>query len=398
MIFLSYWFVCFAAVFFPLYWLARDRRVRLALLLAACVVFHGHFAGPAGVIPIAVLAVVTYLIGLSRRGPLCVAGIVLSVAALLVYKYSGFIATELVGAASPEWGRHAKSFADAWLPAAPPLAISFFAFEFIHYLYDVRKGAAPLRNPAQFANFAIFWPSIVAGPVKRFEQFVPAAQDGAQNVSPTDVAYGAARVAAGFVKKAAADNLTAYVTFFDDRFGTLPLADRWCIFAAITFRILLDFSGYSDMAIGFARMTGIRLPENFNWPYLATSVTDFWRRWHISLSTWIRDYVYVPLGGGRRGLVRKAVNGLLAFAVVGLWHGAAWNFILWGLYHGLGLAVASNYRKTLGPVGHWIGWSLDRNAVVAWAITMAWVSAGWLLFFYPAPRAWEMLKMLFSFA
>ena len=397
MIFLSYWFVCFAAVFFPLYWLARDRRVRLALLLAACVVFHGHFAGPAGVVPIVALAVVTYLIGLTRRGSLCVLGIALSVAALLVYKYSGFLAREVIGAASSAWGERAAAMAGAWLPAAPPLAISFFAFEFIHYLYDVRKGAPPLRNPAQFANFAVFWPSIVAGPVKRYEQFVPAADDGARSVSPADVAYGAARVAAGFVKKAAADNLTAYVAFHDDeRFATLPLADRWWVFAAITFRILLDFSGYSDMAIGFARMMGIRLPENFNWPYLATSLTDFWRRWHISLSSWIRDYVYVPLGGGHRGLARKALNGLLAFAVVGLWHGAAWNFVMWGLYHGLGLAVAANYRRALGPAGRAIGGALDQNRVVAWAMTMAWVSAGWLLFFYPAPRAWEMLTMLFS--
>jgi alginate O-acetyltransferase complex protein AlgI len=175
---------------------------------------------------------------------------------------------------------------------------------------------------------------------------------------------------------------------------------------AIGFRILLDFSGYSDMAIGFARMMGIRLPENFNWPYLAGSIIDFWRRWHISLSTWIRDYIYIPLGGSRHGLLRKTFNGFAAMALCGLWHGAAWNFALWGIYHGIGLAVAgavpvpralsgelradlSNFSTamTTGAVFAW--------RATSWLATMLFVQLGWLLFFYPADQALHMAWKLF---
>src|SRR5262249_44052760 len=154
-----------------------------------------------------------------------------------------------------------------------------------------------------------------------------------------------------------------FVQHYDHEFVHLPLTLRWMVFLAIGLRILWDFSGYSDMAIGFALLFGVRLPRNFHWPYLAVSLAGFWRRWHISLSTWIRDYVYVAIGGNRRGLARKAFNGLAAFAVCGLWHGAALNFIVWGLYHGLGLAVASNYRTVLGRGGEAIAGWFARNQV-----------------------------------
>jgi alginate O-acetyltransferase complex protein AlgI len=168
------------------------------------------------------------------------------------------------------------------------------------------------------------------------------------------------------------------------------------VFAGIGLRILWDFSGYSDMAIGYARLFGVKLPDNFNWPYLATSITDFWHRWHISLSRWIRDYVYIPIGGSRHGLVRKVFNGLFAFALCGLWHGAALNFLFWGVYHGLGLAVCSNYRSALGKPGEALGNWLARNRAVAWALTMLFVNVGWLFFFYPVPNALNMLTLLFA--
>ena len=164
---------------------------------------------------------------------------------------------------------------------------------------------------------------------------------------------------------------------------------------ALALRILWDFSGYSDMAIGFARMHGIKLPANFRWPYLAGSITSFWRRWHISLSLWIRDYIYIALGGNRHGIVLKVVNGLIAFAICGLWHGAGWNFLLWGLYHGVAIAVVSTYRDAMGAVGRGIGFAFDRVPFVGWALTMVFVAVGWLLFFYPAPEAAEMARLLF---
>src|SRR5262249_15501647 len=159
-----------------------------------------------------------------------------------------------------------------------------------------------------FSLYTLFWPSIVAGPVKRYQDFVPALHQGVREVSADDVTNGLLRVGLGLAKKVIADNLTAYVTHIPVHFERCDRPNRWGLLVAISFRILLDFSGYSDMAIGFARMHGIRLPENFNFPYLATSLTDFWHRWHISLSSWIRDYVYIALGGSRKGLARKVAN------------------------------------------------------------------------------------------
>ena len=435
MIFLTYWFYVFAVIALTAYWLIPHKTTRLVWLLVTCAVFHTHFAGPAGVIPIVVLAVLTYLIGLTRSRHLCVIGIAACVAALLFYKYSNFLCLNVVGLFSAHAGQASLDFAKHWQPAAPPLAISFFAFEFIHYLYDIRLGSPSLKNPLHFANFAIFWPSIVAGPIKRYEQFVPAMEAGAsapglirsrpgiapdasdENRRPLaedpgrcpgveesramdvdGIAYGLLRVTVGFIKKAMADNLTAYLAHNTPHFADASIYLRWAMLAMLSLRILWDFSGYSDMAIGFARMLGIRIPENFNWPYLADSLVDFWRRWHISLSTWIRDYVYIPLGGSRRGVGRKIFNGLFAFALCGLWHGAAWNFVAWGIYHGVGLAIVSSYRALLGPVGSTLHRWLSVNRVITWGLTMFYVAFGWLLFFYPLPDAWRMFKLLFGAA
>jgi alginate O-acetyltransferase complex protein AlgI len=396
MLFLTYWFVLFAVINFPLYWLVRYPPARLVLLFVFCAVFHTHFAGPAGVMPIVVLGVVTYLVGLTRNRKACLAAMALCVASLVFYKYTRFLCFDLLSSVWWHGSIAAYSRASQLLPELPPLAISFFVFEFVHYLYDVRSGTEPVKSPLDFALFSVFWPSIVAGPVKRYEQFVPAVHQAARAVCQQDVAVGLVLVSLGLVKKLVADNLTAYLAFNEQFFCYMHLSQRWWIFAATGLRILLDFSGYSDMALAFARMFGVRLPANFNWPYLATSVTDFWHRWHISLSRWIRDYVYIPIGGNRHGPLRKVANGLIAFALCGLWHGAGWNFLVWGLYHGLGLAVCSNYRTALGRPGQALGRWFARNLVVGWALTMLFVHVGWLLFFYPVPRAMVMVGYLFQ--
>jgi alginate O-acetyltransferase complex protein AlgI len=190
--------------------------------------------------------------------------------------------------------------------------------------------------------FAIFFPSLVAGPIKRYEQFIPSLKDGLAKVNAQDAVTGIVQVAFGYLKKVIADNLTLYLDAYQDTFADLPLNQRWILFTAIAFRILLDFSGYSDIAIGLARMIGVRLPPNFNWPYFATSIQNFWQRWHMSLSSWIRDYVYIPLGGSRYGHARRILNGLIAFGLCGHWHGSSWNFVIWGLYHGIGLGVCAS--------------------------------------------------------
>jgi alginate O-acetyltransferase complex protein AlgI len=396
MLFLTPWFFLFACVVFPLYWSIRVPIIRLSLLLVACVVFHAHFAGPAGVMPIVMLAATTYFAGLTEKKSICMPTAALCVLALVFYKYTRFICLAMVGGIWPEWGQETFESVGPWMPSAPPLAISFFVFEFVHYLYDVSQGSPSIRNPLGFSLFCLFWPSIVAGPVKRYNQFLPALEYAIHHLRKRDVALGFLLLALGLLKKFAADNLTAYITYEQTIYMHASLAARWYMFGAVGLRILWDFSGYSDMAIGMALMLGVRLPQNFNWPYLALSITEFWRRWHISLSEWIRDYVYIPIGGSRCGLVRKGINGLIAFSLCGLWHGAAWNFLFWGAYHGIGLAISSNYRTALGRLGTIISDWLDRNRIVSWALTMLFVHVGWLFFFYPLPLAFQMLVLLFK--
>jgi alginate O-acetyltransferase complex protein AlgI len=398
MLFLTYWFVIFIAVLFPAYWLCRWRWSRLLLLLAGCLVFHTHFAGPAGVLPIVVLSILVYLFALSRNRWLCGLGIVLSVLALVFYKYTGFLSTQLLSRVWPALG-HPQTPEAMWVKSiVPPLAISFFTFEFIHYLVEVNRGKEPMKNPLNFALFTFFWPSIVAGPVKRYNEFLPALYQGVDSVCSQDVAEGLLRVALGLVKKFAADLLTAWLAaaVWPVKAGLYDLPWCWLFVVALSLRILWDFSGYSDMAIGFARMHGIHLPANFNWPYLAENLSDFWQRWHISLSTWIRDYIYIVLGGNRVGPLRKVLNGLTAFAICGLWHGAGWNFLVWGLYHGAGLAVCSTYQRLLGSPGQAIARVLERHRPLRWGLTTLYVGIGWLFFFYPVKDAVRIIRVLVS--
>jgi alginate O-acetyltransferase complex protein AlgI len=394
MIFTTYWFLAFALGVVALYWLLPRPAWRLWFLAAACVVFHGHFAGPAGVAPIVVLMVITYFAGLSRKPWACVAGIVASVAALAFYKYTLFLIGAAVEPWQPYWAFDLRNATHAVMPDAPPLAVSFFAFEFVHYLYEVKKGGEPIRSPLKFVLFSIFFPSLVAGPIKRYQQFIPALEEGSRTFHPDDLAEGLRRIGIGFFKKVViADNLTIWIDIYQPQFDSLGIFSRWLVVAAIAFRILMDFSGYSDIAIGFARLLGVKLPENFNWPYLARNLQDFWQRWHISLSSWIRDYVYIPLGGSRHGPVRRVVNGLIAFGLCGLWHGPAWHFVVWGIYHGVGLALCATYRQIPG-VGPAVARIFEREPNAALVLTQLYAWLGWLVFFYPVPEALRMARGL----
>jgi alginate O-acetyltransferase complex protein AlgI len=405
MIFFSYQFAVFTVLFFLVYWIAAWPAVRRISVLCACLVFQFHFAGPVGVLPIFILASGTFLAGYSRNRLLCAIWIGVCVFALVFYKYTHFLFQDALGFILPNFAKYGEEGLNQVLPALPPLGISFFVFEFVHYLVEIQRGGRPIRSPLRFSLFAAFWPSLVAGPIKRYRQFSVSMSRGMRSVSSNDVMIGMTRVTIGTVKKYGGDMLTGWIQYKQADFDYLPLNVRWLVFLGIGLRILLDFSGYSDMAIGFARMMGIGLPENFNWPYLAGSIIDFWRRWHISLSTWIRDYIYIPLGGSRHGFVRKGLNAFAAMALCGLWHGAAWNFMLWGLYHGVGLAVAgaAPIPKAL-VAGHLPGISsLTDGAMsvcillwraVSWAATLMFVLFGWLLFFYPVDKALHMSALL----
>lgn len=392
---MSYWFAIFAASHILLYWFIPIVQVRIWSILVFGLAFQFHFGGALGVFPILILGVITYLAALSGRPLLMKAAIALCVAALIFFKYTIFLTSSLIGLFNADLAvQLATSLDGTVVPAVPPLAISFFVFEFVHYLVDIVKGKAPIRSARDFGAFALFWPTMVAGPIKRFDRFIPSMKEGAAGPRADDLMIGLARIALGLVKKFIADNLTLMINYWVPNFETAPLSMRWFIFFAIGVRILLDFSGYSDMAIGFARMMGITIPENFNWPYIATGPIDFWQRWHISLSTWIRDYIYIPLGGGRVPLPRKLLNGMIAFALCGLWHGAGLNFLVWGLYHGAGIAVNNVWRAKLRPnVELSLPVSLGLSLLSRLA-TLMFVLIGWLFFFYSVPEALRMMALL----
>lgn len=389
MLFLENWFWIFAALAVPGYWLC-PRPLKLFWLLLGSAVFHHHFAGPAGMAPIIVLGALTWMAGLRMRAAEPVPWFRLAMAsvvgALIFYKYSELF---LDGALSLLGALHVgvpQAVVD-WRAPVVPLGISFFTFEFAHYLYEVRvRGREPVRDPVRFAVFAIFFPTLAAGPIKRFAEFVPQL-DALGNPDWDGLWTGVRRVIAGLFKKVCiADLLVEYVAVFEavPRYNG-PLVIGLAVLQGL--RIYFDFSGYSDIAIGLARLMNLRVPENFDRPYRATTLQDFWRRWHISLSTWIRDYVYIPLGGNRS---RRAVNLLAAMVLCGLWHGAAWNFALWGLYHGAGLALENAVRRRRPG---WFGGGPVRQ-LAGWAICITFVMYGWLLFFYPLATVRHMTAAL----
>ncbi len=271
-----------------------------------------------------------------------------------------------------------------------PIGISFFTFHAISYVIDVsRRDATAQKSPVHAALYLLLFPQLIAGPIIRYRDI--ADQLARRTVSIDDVAYGVRRFVIGLAKKVLIANIVAGPA---DKIFALPAAElstahAWLGIVCYTLQIYFDFSGYSDMAIGLGRMFGFRFPENFRWPYVAASVTDFWRRWHISLSTWFRDYLYIPLGGNRVSPGRRYGNLVTVFFLCGLWHGASWNFVIWGLWHGSFLVIERVHSGIRNPIPSPIRnpQSTIRNdeGVLAWPIwphvyTLIVVMTGWVFF------------------
>jgi D-alanyl-lipoteichoic acid acyltransferase DltB (MBOAT superfamily) len=306
-----------------------------------------------------------------RRRVLLALLVAADLALLGVFKYADFAVTN-VG-----WllGRPVDAYHSA-LGFVLPIGISFYTFESISYLVDVGRGTTPSKRFRDVGLFLAFFPHLVAGPIVRPRGFLPQL---AQAASPSgrQVELGLARIAAGFAKKMIlADTLARYVDEVLVVPEAYPGANLLLAIYAYAFQIYFDFSGYSDIAIGTAQLFGLDLPENFERPYLATSPRDFWRRWHITLSTWLRDYVYVPLGGNRRSRTRTYANLLATMLLGGLWHGAAWHFVLWGGWHG---ALLVGEHAVLGR-------ALDhpKHPWVGRLVTFHLVCLGWVLFRAPS--------------
>jgi alginate O-acetyltransferase complex protein AlgI len=304
-----------------------------------------------------------------RRRALLLAVIGFDLAVLAVWKYAGF--------ATEQFANLAKLFgADlAVLHLVLPIGISFYTFHHISYVVDVYRGErTALRNPVSFVTYIAMFPQLVAGPIVRFREISDQLPQKRTH-RLDDIASGFPRFALGLCKKVIiADSLGPMV---DACFATpsdqMTSGIAWLGAIGYTLQLYFDFSGYSDMAIGLGRMLGFRLPENFARPYSSVTITEFWRRWHMSLSRWFRDYVYIPLGGNRRGVARTYRNLGIVFVLTGFWHGANWTFLVWGLYHGALLVLERRFG--------WEGSPRTRVArIVRRALTMLLVLVGWVFF------------------
>ena len=251
-----------------------------------------------------------------------------------------------------------------------PIGISFYTFHAISYLIDIRRqNAKPCQSIVDYSLYILFFPQLIAGPIVRYKDI--SEQLIRREISLSGLNEGIQRFTMGLAKKVLIANQLALVAdaAFNAPAQTLDGGAAWLGLLCYTLQIYFDFSGYSDMAIGLARMFGFRFPENFHYPYAATSIQDFWRRWHMSLSTWFRDYVYVPLGGNRGGAVRTLVNLWLVFLLTGIWHGASWSFVIWGALHGLFLSIEKGLANVSG-----VRLPLLIRRIYVWAVVMlAWV-------------------------
>ena len=305
-----------------------------------------------------------------RRKIYLAAALVLNLSFLFYYKYFNF-GVDNLGRAMEALGVFGPGLSDV-ARITLPLGISFYTFQAMSYTIDVYRGrVSATRSLIDFACYVTMFPQLVAGPIVRY--YDVARQLVERTVTRSDVAYGAGRFIVGLGKKVLIANTVAQAA---DGIFALPAEHltfnlAWIAVLSYTLQIYFDFSGYSDMAIGLGRMLGFNFPENFNYPYASTSIREFWRRWHISLSTWFRDYLYIPLGGSRKSTIRTYFNLVIVFLLCGFWHGASWTFVVWGLFHGFFLVL----ERLLGRRGPW-AWNKRIGAFYTFLV----VIIGWTLF------------------
>lgn len=363
----------FLPAFLALYYLTPF-RFKSALILAASYAFYGWWRLDFLLLFFAV-TLWNYLVGkrIGAAGPRSpgarrwvTLGVTVDLMTLGYFKYADFGVSSL--------NTMLASVGAGPLPLAEvllPIGISFYVFHAISYIVDVYRGdAGPSRRFADFAAFIALFPQLVAGPVLRYKDL--AAQFAERTHTLDKFAEGSARFMRGFVKKVfIADSIAPLA---DNAFALAEpsAADAWIGILAYAAQLYFDFSGYSDMAVGLGLMMGFRFIENFNQPYISRSITEFWRRWHISLSTWLRDYLYIPLGGNRGGAAATYRNLFLTMLLGGLWHGANWTFVLWGMWHGAWLCL----ERAFGPVLQ----DDPRFRALPWLATLFIVLMGWVAF------------------
>lgn len=378
MLFHSATFLVSVVVLIALFWLTPSHRVRLLWLFLGSVVFYGWSHWPSVLLLLASISV-NYVIGRRlERTPskrLLAFGVMANLSLLLHFKYSRFLIDQLIALAHLFGQQLVVPKPSAWAP----LGISFFTFQMVAYLVDVHRKQLPAeKDLLVFAVFKSFFAQLVAGPIVRGKEFLPQLHQQ-KPFDPTKLHRGAWLVFFGlFMKVGVADVIGDFVDFGWKDPASLGINNAWLIVYAYAAQLLADFWGYSTMAVGLALCFGLDLPVNFENPYGATSLREFWKRWHITLSVWLRDYLYISLGGGRVGKVRAALNRLITMGLGGLWHGPGWNFILWGLLHAVWMDVEQFTEKTRAR------WTGRWKTIAGWFITFHVVVFLWLPFRAPS--------------
>jgi len=402
--FLSITYGVFLLSLLGLYWSVEGRSLKLVVLLIASLVFYSSFQ--IQYIPLMlVMLFITFRLGIAlntpidwrienenwgfaqqdwnnRRFRVMMLGIILNILLLLGFKYVPFLLSSItvfidlpIAQAGGDWLRQ---------NLIAPLGISFFCFECIAYLIDIYRGAPATYNLLKFSTYKLFFPKLISGPITRFHPLAAQFQT-IQFPASSQIVEGLWLIAVGALKKLLlADHLAILVNL---SFGNIQRAgseDLWLAIAAYGLQLYLDFSGYVDVARGTSMLLGLELPQNFNFPYLATNIADFWRRWHITLGDWLRNYLYFPLGGSRQGLWRTCLNLLIVMVIAGLWHGAAWGFVIWGLLHGIFLII---HRLTDAVSERWAifkqFWKTIPGILLSWLITQFSVFFAWIFFRLP---------------
>ncbi|WP_354228411.1 MBOAT family O-acyltransferase [Bradyrhizobium sp. F1.4.3] len=366
MTFTSLQFGIFVAVMFGAYYLPPLRRFQVQLLVVASLVFYG--SGQPALLPLLLLAVLgTYaclVLAFDNRAVWMPAGIVFNLALLAFFKYKFLF----VDAASVHLPGAAPL--DFLLRLPLPIGISFFVFHNISLLVDLtrEKQPPPLRD---VFLYIIFFPQLVSGPITRASMFMP--QIAPKRLAEVDFVEAAKWILTGyFFKLYVANNLNEMTSYMDyPLYETVRTQDRWLLVFLYSYQIYADFFGYSAIALGLGLLFGYRLPVNFDLPYISVSFSEFWTRWHISLSNWLRTYLYIPLGGNRKGPARTGLNLMIVMTLGGLWHGASLGYALWGMLHGLLLVVERPFLKVLDEAGPAV--RIARMGVVFFCVTMLWI-------------------------
>jgi alginate O-acetyltransferase complex protein AlgI len=393
-------------LFFPIVtvvYFALPHRFRWAWLLAASCFFYMSFV-PAYILILFLTIVVDYVAALKieastgrAKRVYLIVSIVSTMLILFVFKYFNFVNDNLAELAK----LLGVSYPIPALKLILPIGLSFHTFQSLSYVIEVYRGnQRPERHFGVYALYVMFYPQLVAGPIERPQNMLHQFHEE-HRFDADRAVYGFTRIAYGLFKKVVvADRVALYVNEIYlnlDRYSTIPVLLAVFFFSI---QIYCDFSGYSDVAVGTAEVMGFRLMENFDRPYLSASISEFWKRWHISLSTWLRDYVYIPLGGSRVSPARRYFNLVVTFFLSGIWHGANWTFLAWGLIHGVGVAAEAATARARGRVADVI---LSKRLgglrrVLGVAFTFAFVSFAWIFFRATSMRqAFTVVRKIFRF-